>query len=47
MERTIEEGLEFCKVLAEAGVDAFDVDKGCYDNWFSLIRQHTLMICLM
>lgn len=34
MERTIEEGLEFCKVLAEAGVDAFDVDKGCYDNWF-------------
>lgn len=34
MERTIEEGLELCKVLAEAGVDAFDVDKGCYDNWF-------------
>lgn len=34
MERTIEEGLEFCKALAEAGVDAFDVDKGCYDNWF-------------
>ncbi|HEY8344749.1 MAG TPA: FAD-dependent oxidoreductase [Bacillota bacterium] len=34
MERTIEEGLEFCRVLAEAGVDAFDVDKGCYDNWF-------------
>lgn len=34
MERTIEEGLEFCKVLAQAGVDAFDVDKGCYDNWF-------------
>lgn len=34
MERVIEEGLEFCKVLAEAGVDAFDVDKGCYDNWF-------------
>ena len=34
MERTIEEGLEFCKVLVEAGVDAFDVDKGCYDNWF-------------
>ncbi|HEY8391991.1 MAG TPA: FAD-dependent oxidoreductase [Capillibacterium sp.] len=33
-ERTIEEGLEFCRVLAEAGVDAFDVDKGCYDNWF-------------
>jgi 2-enoate reductase len=34
MERTIEEGLEFCRLLAEAGVDAFDVDKGCYDNWF-------------
>ncbi|SKA77707.1 2-enoate reductase [Caloramator quimbayensis] len=34
MERTIEEGLEFCKVLYNAGVDAFDVDKGCYDNWF-------------
>lgn len=33
-ERTIEEGLEFCKVLHEAGVDAFDVDKGCYENWF-------------
>lgn len=33
-ERTIEEGLQFCKALAEAGVDAFDVDKGCYDNWF-------------
>lgn len=34
MERVIEEGLQFCKALAEAGVDAFDVDKGCYDNWF-------------
>lgn len=34
MERTIEEGLAFCKALSEAGVDAFDVDKGCYDNWF-------------
>lgn len=33
-ERTIEQGLEFCKVLYEAGVDAFDVDKGCYENWF-------------
>ncbi|WP_406659805.1 FAD-dependent oxidoreductase [Methanolobus sp. ZRKC3] len=33
-ERSIEEGLQFCKVLYEAGVDAFDVDKGCYDNWF-------------
>lgn len=34
MERILEEGLEFCRALAEAGVDAFDVDKGCYDNWF-------------
>lgn len=34
LERTVEEGLEFCKALYEAGVDAFDVDKGCYDNWF-------------
>lgn len=33
-ERTPEEGLEFCAALAKAGVDAFDVDKGCYDNWF-------------
>lgn len=33
-ERKIEDGLEFCKALAEAGVDGFDVDKGCYDNWF-------------
>lgn len=33
-ERTIEEGLRFCTALYEAGVDAFDVDKGCYDNWF-------------
>jgi 2-enoate reductase len=33
-ERNIEEGLQFCKSLYEAGVDAFDVDKGCYDNWF-------------
>ncbi|WP_406657650.1 FAD-dependent oxidoreductase [Methanolobus sp. ZRKC2] len=33
-ERTIDEGLRFCKALYEAGVDAFDVDKGCYDNWF-------------
>lgn len=34
MERKEEEGLELCRILAEAGVDAFDVDKGCYDNWF-------------
>lgn len=34
MERTVEEGLEFCCELARAGVEGFDVDKGCYDNWF-------------
>ena len=34
MERSIEDGLKLCKELAQAGVDAFDVDKGCYDNWF-------------
>ena len=34
IERTVEEGLQMCKALYEAGVDAFDVDKGCYDNWF-------------
>ena len=34
MERSIEDGLKLCKELAYAGVDAFDVDKGCYDNWF-------------
>ena len=33
-QRSIEAGLEFCKQLSKAGVDAFDVDKGCYDNWF-------------
>jgi 2-enoate reductase len=33
-ERTVEQGLEFCRVLHEAGVNAFDVDKGCYENWF-------------
>lgn len=33
-ERSMNEGLAFCKKLAGAGVDAFDVDKGCYDNWF-------------
>ncbi len=34
MERSLEEGLAFCKELALNGVNAFDVDKGCYDNWF-------------
>ena len=47
MERTIEEGLEFCKALANAGVDAFDVDKGCYDNWFFRHPLHISMTCHM
>ncbi|MDD3852184.1 MAG: FAD-dependent oxidoreductase [Syntrophomonadaceae bacterium] len=34
IERSVQEGLEFCRELASAGVAAFDVDKGCYDNWF-------------
>lgn len=34
MERTVEEGLALCTELARAGINAFDVDKGCYDNWF-------------
>lgn len=34
MERSFEEGLDFCCELARLGVEGFDVDKGCYDNWF-------------
>ncbi len=33
-ERSIEETLEYMKKLVEAGVDMFDVDLGCYDNWW-------------
>lgn len=32
--RTIEMTLEYMKNLIEAGVDMFDVDLGCYDNWW-------------
>ena len=32
--RTIKETLEYMKNLVEAGVDIFDVDIGCYDNWW-------------
>lgn len=32
--RTIELTLEYMKNLVEAGVDMFDVDLGCYDNWW-------------
>jgi 2-enoate reductase len=32
--RTIEMTLEYMRNLVKAGVDAFDVDLGCYDNWW-------------
>ena len=32
--RTIEMTLEYMKNLVEAGVDMFDVDLGCYNNWW-------------
>lgn len=32
--RTIEETLEYMFNLVKAGVDMFDVDLGCYDNWW-------------
>ncbi len=33
-ERTVEQTLEYMRKLVEAGVDMFDVDLGCYDNWW-------------
>jgi len=33
-ERTVEMTLDYMKNLVKAGVDAFDVDLGCYDNWW-------------
>ena len=33
-ERTVEMTLGFMANLVAAGVDAFDVDLGCYDNWW-------------
>ncbi len=33
-ERTIEQTLEYMGNLVSAGVDMFDVDLGCYDNWW-------------
>ncbi len=33
-ERTVEMTLGFMANLVQAGVDAFDVDLGCYDNWW-------------
>lgn len=33
-ERTVVETLEYMRELVKAGVDLFDVDMGCYDNWW-------------
>lgn len=33
-ERTVEQTLEYMANLVRAGVDIFDVDLGCYDNWW-------------
>ena len=33
-ERSVHDALLFMSHLVEAGVDIFDVDLGCYDNWF-------------
>ncbi|MCT4544652.1 MAG: FAD-dependent oxidoreductase [Vallitalea sp.] len=33
-ERTAEQTLDYMKNLVKAGVDIFDVDLGCYDNWW-------------
>ena len=33
-ERQAEETLEYMKELVKAGVDMFDIDLGCYDNWW-------------
>jgi len=33
-ERTVAQTLEYMKNLVKAGVDMFDVDLGCYDNWW-------------
>ena len=32
--RSIEQTLKYMEYLVEAGVDIFDVDLGCYDNWW-------------
>lgn len=33
-ERSVEETVAYMKDLVRAGVDCFDVDLGCYDNWW-------------
>ena len=32
--RTVDQTLTYMRHLVEAGVDIFDVDMGCYDNWW-------------
>ncbi|MEE1208805.1 MAG: FAD-dependent oxidoreductase, partial [Parafannyhessea umbonata] len=32
--RTLEEGVQICRILEEAGVDALDVDTGTYDSFY-------------
>lgn len=32
--RTIQDTLDYMEALVKAGVDMFDVDLGCYDNWW-------------
>lgn len=32
--RTVEQSLDYMENLVAAGVDLFDVDLGCYDNWW-------------
>ncbi|MFW5727730.1 MAG: FAD-dependent oxidoreductase [Spirochaetia bacterium] len=33
-ERSVDQTLEYMQALVRAGVDLFDVDLGCYDNWW-------------
>lgn len=32
--RSLEEGVEMAKLLESYGIDALDIDAGCYENWF-------------
>jgi 2-enoate reductase len=43
-ERSVAMALEYMENLVYAGVDIFDVDLGCYDNWW---LPHPLMPCLL
>ena len=35
--RTIEEGVEMCKILEEEGIDALHLDTGCYERYYCQI----------